>query len=401
MLSVPPKSIAPITNPLKNLLETAAQTAIQPTMTEIEAYIQRLESGHTLLPDSAQNTLEVVGVLKSYGHVLAAYQENLLYIADQEFLTLFPFFKYMNGDRRVSQLLKHWWHDRINYEFAEYCMKAMLWHGGGGMDAYLDSAKFEQLARTAIAAKIQANPMMRVVDRLFDEFLIEQVRQMCYYSTLGQFWAVMSQMFLNLSDDYDRGIVKSIPDVVDYVKAGLVAAANNPITYRVVIEGQSYDLLPPSAGLTFLMDAAVPYVEAVFFRSLPFMGTISYNAQKQQVPGDQALFAYGVLYADPLPVGGSGIPPTLLMQDMVQFLPDYLLDYYSRFGRGKEDLRVKVCVSFQKSMFCVTNAAIWGLVPHPMDSSDSQQLAQNRRYFKGWVDRLVQSELGTFQGTLP
>jgi CO2 hydration protein len=373
-----------------------AMPATKP-MTEAEMYVDRLESGVTLLPDSPHNTMEVVGVLKSYGHVLFAYQKNLLYIAKTQFLVLFPFFKYMNGDRSFQNLKKHWWHDRINYEFAEYCMKAMLWHGGGGMDAYLDTDEFKQLARKAINAKVKSNPIIGLVDKAFDEFLLEQVRQMCYYQALGLFWEVMSQMFLDLSDDYDAGKIKCIPDVVDYVKAGLVAAAANPITYSVEIGGETYDLLPKSAGLTFLMDAAVPYVEAVFFRSLPFMGTLSYNAQVKAVPYEQGRFSYGALYADPLPVGGSGIPPTLLMQDMTHFVPDYLMNYYRGFARGEEDLRVKICISFQKSMFCVTNAAIWGLTPNPLDSTDAAKLAENHKYFQAWVDRLMASQLPTVQ----
>jgi CO2 hydration protein len=365
--------------------------------TVADVYIDRLIRGETLLPESPHNTMEVVGILKSYGHVLYAYQENLRYIADHQFLVLFPFFKYMNGDRSFAKLKSHLWHDRINYEFAEYCMKAMLWHGGGGMDAYLDTPEFEQLAGRAIAAKIKSNPIMQGVHQVFNQFLLEQVRQMCYYSALGQFWDVMSQMFLNLSDAYDRGEISSISAIVDYVKAALVAAAGNPITYAVEINGQTYDILPASAGLTFLPDVAVPYVEAVFFRSLPFLGTISYNAQDEQVPREQEQFNYGALYADPLPVGGSGIPPTLLMQDMVHFLPDYLRAYYAEFGRGEADQRVKICASFQKSMFCVTNAVIWGLAPQPLDSTDPVQLEANQRYFKGWIDRLMGSQLGAVQ----
>jgi CO2 hydration protein len=186
-------------------------------------------------------------------------------------------------------------------------------------------------------------------------------------------------------------------DVVEFIQAGLVAAAATPITYSVQIKGKSYDLMPQSAGITFLMDAAVPYVEAVFFRSLPFMGTLSYNAQAQQIPGEQGEFTYGALYADPLPIGGSGIPPTLLMQDMRHFVPDYLMDYYRSVGRGEHDLRVKLCISFQKSMFCVTNAALWGLVPHPLDSEDPQAQAENRQFFQGWVDRLMISRLPVVQ----
>jgi CO2 hydration protein len=370
-----------------------ATTVLSSTEELAQMFVDRLACGKTLLPDSAHNTMEVVGVLKSYGHVLHAYQHNLLYIAEHQFLVLFPFFKYMNGEVSWSRLLRHWNHDRINYEFAEYCMKAMLWHGGGGMDAYLDTPEFEQLARQAIAAKLQGNPIIQGIDRVFGNFLLEQVRQMCYYSNLGQFWRVMSQLFLDLSDRYDAGDITSIPEVVAFIQAGLVAAAALPITYSVKIRGKTYDLLPASAGLTFLPDAAVPYVEAVFFRSFPFMGTISYNAQASQIPREQADFTYGALYADPLPVGGSGIPPTLLMQDMTHFIPESLMQYYCSFGRGEQDVRVKICVSFQKSMFCVTNAAIWGLAPYALDSGNPQEQAANRAYFQQWIERLMASQL--------
>ncbi|NJR66866.1 MAG: CO2 hydration protein, partial [Leptolyngbyaceae cyanobacterium CRU_2_3] len=274
--------------------------------------LYKLEAGEALLPDSPANVVEVVGVLKSYGMVLDAYQRNLTYIADHQFLVLFPFFKYFNGEVTLSKLLKHWWHDRINYEFSEYCMKAMFWHGAAGLDAYLDSPEFSQRARAAIAAKTQGVWLIQGLDRLFTGFLPEQVRVLCYYSVLGQFWNVMSRMFLELSDRYDRGEIQSIAQVVQHVQDGLVAAAANPITYAVEIKGQTYEIIPASTGLTFLKDAAVPYVEAVFFRSFPFFGTVSYNAQAGQISPNQADFNYGALFADPLPIGGAGIPPTLL-----------------------------------------------------------------------------------------
>jgi CO2 hydration protein len=379
-----------------NLAATPTPQSPPMPITKAE-FVQRLMQHETLLPESAHNTMEVVGVLKAYAHVIGAYYENLLYVADTQFLVLFPFFKYMNGDRSWANLLKHWRHDRINYEFAEYCMKAMFWHGGGGMDKYLDSPAFEKLARTAIAAKLRGNPIMQGVDKAFGEFAIEQVRQMCYYSALGQFWDVMSRLFFELSDAYHAGQVKTVLEIVEFVKAGLVAAAAIPITYKVEIKGQTYDLIPESAGITFLMDVAVPYVEAVFFRSLPFMGTLSYNAQNTQIPGGQGQFVYGALYADPLPVGGSGIPPTLLMQDMLHFIPDYLMDYYRTFGRGEHDLRVKLTESFQKSMFCVTNGALWGLVPNALDSADPEAQAANRAFFEGFVDRFMVSRLEAVQ----
>ncbi|WP_421654730.1 CO2 hydration protein [Leptothermofonsia sp. ETS-13] len=359
--------------------------------------IYRLENGGALLPDSPENVMEVVGILKSYGVVLDAYWRNLIYISEHQFLVLFPFFKYFNGEFSIGKLLRHWWHDRINYEFAEYCMKAMLWHGGGKLDAYLDSQEFCDRAQQAIQAKLRGNPLLQGVSKAFPDFLLEQVRQMAYYSTLGQFWRVMSPMFLTLSDRYDRGEVKSIPDVVNHVLQGLVSAADKPITYAVNIRGQEYELVPKSAGLTFLMDAAVPYVEAVFFRSFPFMGTISYNAQARQIPPEQERFSYGALYADPLPVGGAGIPPTLLMQDMTHFIPDYLHRFYQRTPRGETDLRVKICISFQKSMFCVTTAAILGLMPFPVDTPDLEQQKKNRAYLENWMDRLLESRLLTVQ----
>lgn len=359
--------------------------------------IERLESGGALLPDSPDNVMEVVGILKSYGVVLDAYWRNLIYISEHQFLVLFPFFKYFNGEVSPGKLLKHWWHDRINYEFAEYCMKAMFWHGGGKLDAYLDTPEFSNLAQKAIQAKLRSNIVMQGVAKAFPDFLPEQIRQMAYYSALGQFWSVMSPMFLTLSDRYDRGEVKSIPDVVSHVLNGLVEAANQPITYSVVIDGEKYDIIPESAGLTFLMDTAVPYVEAVFFRSFPFMGTISYNAQARQIPQEQDRFSYGALYADPLPVGGAGIPPTLLMQDMTHFLPDYLHTFYQQMLRGETDLRVKICVSFQKSMFCVTTAAMLGLMPFPVDTPDPEQQQKNRAYLEAWMDRLFESRLPSVQ----
>jgi CO2 hydration protein len=357
--------------------------------------VHRLETGGALLPDTPENLVEVIGVLKSYGVVLGAYERNLNYIAEHQFLVLFPFFKYFDGKVTFQKLLKHWWHDRINYEFSEYCMKGMFWHGATALDTYLDSPEFSERAGKAIAAKVKNSPMA-IVHKLFPDFLPEQVRLLAYYSALGQFWNVMSPMFLILSDRYDRGEIKTIADVVQHVLDGLVAAANQPITYAVTLNGQTYDIIPESVGLKFLMDAAVPYVEAVFFRSFPFFGTVSYNAQAGQISGEQADFNYGVLYADPLPVGGAGIPPTLLMQDMRHYIPDYLHRVYMKGLRGEDDLRVKICLSFQKSMFCVTTAAIRGLMPHPNPAS-VEEMQANRQYFEGWMDRFVESRLPRFQ----
>jgi CO2 hydration protein len=368
-------------------------TSLKPSAHPLAAYIDLLESGKALLPDTAENVTEVVGVLKSYGVVLDAYSRNLNYIAAEQFLVLFPFFKYFDGEVTLPKLMRYLWHDRINFEYAEYCMRTMMWHGGGGLDNYLDSPEFSKLAKRAIDAKIKGNLLIQGINKVFPEFLPEQIRMLAYYSGLGQFWRVMSDLFIDLSDGYDRKEIKSIGDVVDFILAGLVAAANLPITYSVKIGGQVYDIIPAEAKLTFLMDVAVPYVEAVFFRGTAFFGVVSYNAQAHQIPEEQKEFGYGALFADPLPIGGAGIPPTQLMQDMRHYLPEYLHEIYRTSCRGEDDLRVQICESFQKSMFCVTTAAILGLAPHPMNTSDPEQKQANRAYLENWMDRFGDSRL--------
>lgn len=359
----------------------------------LHEFIEQLQTGKALLKDSPENVLEVVGILKSYGVVLDAYSQNLIYIADHQFLVFFPFFKYFNGKISLPQLFRHWWHDRINFEYAEYCMKTMMWHGGGGLDSYLDSPEFAHRAQAVISAKFKYNLGVIGLNQLFPDFLIEQLRMSAYYSGLGQFWRVMADIFLSLSDLYDLGKITSIPQVVEHIKAGLVKDALKPITYQVKIGEQVYDIIPKSMGLTFLADTAIPYVEAVFFRGTPFLGTVSLNAQAYQVPPDQAKFEYGALYADPLPIGGSGVPPTLLMHDMRHYLPEYLHQIYRHSLRGEDDLLVQICISFQKSMFCVTTAAILGLMPYAIDTGDPSEQIANLVYLEKWMDRFQTSRL--------
>lgn len=363
-------------------------TKQKPQLPELEVILTRLEQGGALLPDSPHNVMEVVGILKSYGIVLDAYWRNLCYIAQHQFLEIFPFFKYFNGEFSLAKLWRHWCHDRINYEFAEYCMRAMLVHGGGKVDRFLDTVEFQTLAQRAIVAK-----WGQLVGKGLAPLWLEQVRMLVYYSVLGQFWSVMSPIFLTLSDRYDRGEIKTIPQVVQHILQGLVAAADKPIFYSVAIKGKEYDILPLEVGATFLMDAAVPYVEAVFFRSFPFRGTVSYNAQVHAISPNLSDFNYGALYADPLPIGGAGIPPTLLMQDMRHFIPEYLRQYYRQNNRQGKDERIQICVSFQKSMFCVTTAAILGLAPHPLHTPDPQAREENRAYLRAWLQRLAASRL--------
>jgi CO2 hydration protein len=358
----------------------------RPPAKELE---RRLLAGETLLADTSDHLLEVVGVLESYGEVLDAYSINLIYQAEQQFLNPLPIFKYLDGDLSPAKIWRHLLHDRINFEYAEYCMKAMLWHGTGGLDAYLDSAPFLERCGAIIQRKRRSDPLLALLHPLFPAFLPELIRTAATTHALGQFWRVMGDLFIDLAVAWRDGRVASIPAVVEFLKQGLVAAAAAPITYSVVIGADTFWVLPPEAGLTFLVDVAVPYVEAVFLRGMPFLGTVSFNAQAQQISPDQGQFAYGALFADPLPSMGAGIPPSLLMQDMYRHLPDGLHHWYQQRTRGEGDVRVKICASFQKAMFCVTNGAINGTMPHPLATDDPAAQAANQAYAASWATRLA------------
>ncbi len=355
----------------------------------VEALEARLLAGQALLADTPEHVLEVVDVLDSYGVVLDAYSKNLIFQAERQFLNPFPVFRFLDGDLSPAKIWRHLNGDRINFEYAEYCMKAMLWHGTGGLDAYLDSEPFAGNCAAIIRHKTGRDPLLALLHPLFPNFLPEVIRAAATTHALGQFWRVMSDLFLDLARAEADGTVRNIAEVVAFIKAGLVNAAANPITYGVHLGGERFWVLPPEAGLTFLVDVAVPYVEAVFLRGMPFLGTVSFNAQAQQISPDQAQFAYGALYADPLPTMGAGIPPSLLMQDMYRHLPERLHALYRQRSRGEGDVRVKICMSFQKSMFCVTNAAIDGTFPHSLGTAVPAEQAANRAYARAWAERLA------------
>jgi CO2 hydration protein len=350
---------------------------------------QKLLTGSTLLSESEDNLIEVVDVLHSYGEVLDAYSRNLIYQAEAQFLNPFPIFRFLDGDLSFGKIWRHLCHDRINFEYAEYCMKTMLWHGTGGLDSYLDSEAFLRDCAAIIARKTKADPLLAVLHPLFPNFLPEAIRAAATTHALGQFWRVMSDLFIDLAQAETQGSITTIRDLVDFLRQGLVAAAGQPISYGVKVAGEQFWVLPSDAGLTFLVDVAVPYVEAVFLRGTPFLGTVSFNAQAQQISPDQGKFSYGALYADPLPTMGAGIPPSLLMQDMYRHLPQRLHELYLKRTRGEGDERVKICMSFQKAMFCVTNAAIEGTFPFELGCVDANQQAANQAHAAAWSNRLA------------
>jgi CO2 hydration protein len=354
-----------------------------------EQLIERLLGDVPLLADTPDHLLQVVNVLESYGIVLDAYSRNLVYQGQTQLLNPFPVLRFFHDGFSLSRLWQHLAGDRINFEYAEYCQKAMFWHGTGGLDAYLDSPLFLAACDRIIQLKRRRDPLLAAVNALFPGFAPEAIRSLTTIYALGLFWRVMSDLFLDLARRYRLGEVASVRDVVHHIRDGLVAAAADPITYQVELGGETIWILPPEAGLTFLADVAVPYVEAVFFRGMPFLGTVSYNAQAQQISPDPSSFRYGALYADPVPSMGAGIPPSLCMQDMYRHLPEELSGWYDRHGRGQVDVHVQICISFQKSMFCVTNGAIAGTMPHPLPSEDPKARQANLAYAQSWVDRLM------------
>jgi hypothetical protein len=105
---------------------------------------------------------------------------------------------------KMPKLLHHLWHDRINMEFAEACMRAMLWHRNmyapvNQFDPYLDSEEYKANADRAIKAYFKGNPLMLGLHKMFPEMFLEQCRQASYYSNLGLFgksWLQFSLKFL-------------------------------------------------------------------------------------------------------------------------------------------------------------------------------------------------------------
>ncbi len=412
---------------------------LPPSNHEFAEVIHRLEAGGSMLPDTPENLMQIIGIYKAYAVPMDFYWRDLLYIAERVFLNPLPFFKYFlpedylqrhnhyagdDADLRVwrgeatahpellefiekgetanmPKLWHHLFHDRINMEFAEACMRAMLWHGKdmglGKFDDYLDTEEYRQNADKAIKAYFKGNPAMQLLYKLFPDMFLEQCRQASYYSNLGLFWEVMAPVFFEMSDMYDEGTLTSVPEAMDFLVNGIFAVANRPIYHHLYVGDECYEIIPKSKGFTWLNEAALPYVEAIFYRTSPFRGTKSYNAQAQQVPSEQKDFHYGILYADVFPIGTAGIPPTLLMQDMLHFLPQYLVDYYQKYCRNQDDKLTQLGITFQRSMYNVTSAVIQALrtaTLHPLDDDNPEHLQANREFFETQLNRFTRADYG-------
>lgn len=415
---------------------TAATTKLPPSKHAFADIIHRLEAGGSMLPDTPDNLKQIIGIYKAYAVPMDFYWRDLLYIGERVFLNPIPAFKYFisneyldrpnayagetadlriwrgeadahpelrafmekgESQRKLPKLLHHLWHDRVNMEFAEACMQAMFWHEdiNPRFNEFLDSEEYKERADKAIRAYFKGNPVMLGLHKLFPDMFLEQVKQRSYYANLGLFWEVMAPVFFEMSDLYDEGKLTSVPEAMEFLVNGIFAVAGRPIYHHVYIGDECFEIIPKSQGFTWLYEAALPYVEAVFYRTSPFRGTKSYNAQAGEVPADQKDFHYGILYADVYPVSSAGIPPTLLMQDMLHFLPDYLVEEYQQHGRGEDDMLVQLGVTFQRSMYNVTSAVIQALraaLLYPLDDENPRHLEANRAFFEQQLDRLKRPE---------
>jgi CO2 hydration protein len=414
-------------------------TKLPPSTHPLADIVHRLEAGGAMLPDTPENLMKVIGMYKAYSIPMDFYWRDLLYLGERVFIDPFPFFKYFptkeyfelhnhyagdDADLRIwrgratahpellefieqgetfkmPRLLHHWWHDRINMEFSEDLARAMMWHRmSGNLEAFLDSPEYIANTNQAIAAYLKANPLytpLLALHKLFPEMFLEQCRMATYMSILGLFWEIMAPVFFEISDLYDEGKITTIPEAMNFLVKNIFWIAGRPIYHHVYIKGECYEIIPKSKGFMWLYEAAFPYVEAVFYRSSPFRGTKSYNAQANQVPKDQVDFHYGILFADKFPVGTAGIPPTLLHQDMYHFLPNYLKEHFAQNCRGEEDILVQLGISFQRSMYVVTSAVLQATrtaLLYPLDDPNPKHLMANRQFIEAQMDRFIRPQYG-------
>jgi CO2 hydration protein len=434
-----PGSRTPVSEIYTHPVDLESANLLPPSRHPYADIVHRLEAGGGLIPDSPENIMRVIGMYKAYAVPMDFYWRDLLYLGERVFIDPLPFFKYMptqdyfdrpnhyagdNADFRVwrgwdkahpeltefmqkgemgkmPRLFHHLWHDRINMEFSEDLARAMMWHRmSGPLEAHLDSPEYIANANRAIVAYLKSKPLYRpllALHKVFPEMFLEQARMATYMSILGLFWEIMAPVFFEMSDLYDEGKIQTIPDAINFLVNGIFIAAGRPIYHHVYIGNECFEIIPKSKGFMWLYEAALPYVEAVFYRTGPFRGTKSYNARAGEVPERQEDFHYGILYADKFPVGTAGIPPTLLHQDMSHFLPQYLRDHLLRNGRGEDDMLVQVGISFQRSMYTVTSAVIQALrtaLLYPLDDPNPKHLMANRAFFEAQLNRFLRPQYG-------
>ena len=137
---------------------TSASPVQPPVLPDQEELIRRLLSDTPLLKDTPDHLLQVVNVLESYGLVLDAYSKNLVDQGEQQMLNPFPVFRFFHEGFNLKRLWTHLMGDRINFEYAEYCQKAMFWHGTGGWMPTSIRLNSPRLATGSSSASRRATP---------------------------------------------------------------------------------------------------------------------------------------------------------------------------------------------------------------------------------------------------
>ena len=141
--------------------------------------------------------------------------------------------------------------------------------------------------------------MLALTNRLYPGFA--RIDPIAHHDLLlGLFWRVMSDIFVDLARRYAVKEVTCVNDVVHHIRDGLVAAAGNPITYKVTVGGEEIWVLPPEAahlpcgcGCALCGSGVLPW------HALPRHGFL--QRQARQISPDISDFKYGALYADPIP----------------------------------------------------------------------------------------------------
>ena len=70
------------------MVQTTAKpnTKIPPSKHEFAEIIHRLEAGGSMLPDTPENLMQIIGIYKAYAVPMDFYWRDLLYIAERVFL---------------------------------------------------------------------------------------------------------------------------------------------------------------------------------------------------------------------------------------------------------------------------------------------------------------------------
>jgi hypothetical protein len=70
---------------------TLIKAKLPPSTHEFADIIQRLEAGGSMLPDTPENLMQIIGIYKAYAVPMDFYWRDLLYIAERVFLDPLPF----------------------------------------------------------------------------------------------------------------------------------------------------------------------------------------------------------------------------------------------------------------------------------------------------------------------